>query len=114
MRRLGYDVAFTVSNEMKTLFIFSVASGYGGAERSIEIMLHHLPSDVCVRIYAVHPKHMEQLAGIDAANLRVLRVLRGDGALTRKLNALRMAFDVWRWRPSAVLVNTHFSACLAA
>lgn len=112
--RLDHEAASAQRRVTRTLFVFSVASGYGGAERSVEIIARHLPPDVQVRIYAAHPRHLEQLARTHAPNLQVLRLLRGDGGVTRKLNALRMAYDVWRWRPAAVLVNTHESALLAA
>lgn len=108
-RALGHD-----PDAMKTVVILSTASGYGGAERSVEIMARHLPPGVQVRIYASHRLHLSQLAGIRAPNLQVLRMLPGGGGMVRKLNALRLAFDVWRWRPTAVLVNTRDSALLAA
>jgi len=48
-----------------SLFIVSLATGYGGAERSIEVLLQHLPEYLGVRIYAEAPEHLAQLARID-------------------------------------------------
>lgn len=98
------------------LFIVSLATGYGGAERSIEVLLQHLPESVSVRIYAEAPEHLAQLARLDRRGGR-LQVLALAGTATpwgRKRLALRLAYDVWRLRPHAVLLNTHASALIAA
>ncbi len=98
----------------RPLFLVSVAAGYGGAERSIEIMVRHLPPGLHVRIFATHPSHLEQLAPLHAPNVQVCRLLRGSGSIVRGINALRMAFEVRRWQPAAILANTHAGALLIA
>lgn len=98
------------------LLIVSLATGYGGAERSIEVLLQHVPEQVRVRIYAEAPEHLAQLACLDRRDGR-LQVQALAGTATswgRKRLALRLAYDVWRLRPSAVLINTHASALVAA
>ena len=63
---------------MSRLSIVSVATGYGGAERSIEIIARHLPPQLETTIYASHPEHLTRLR--DAANGR-------DNLRIRKLRA---------------------------
>lgn len=101
---------------MHTLFIVSLETGYGGAERSIEIVLRHLPEDLKVRVYAQAPEHLAELRRLDARGGR-LQVVPLSGCATpwgRKRIALRLAHDVWRLRPRAVLLNTQVSAMVAA
>jgi glycosyltransferase involved in cell wall biosynthesis len=101
---------------MKTLFILSIASGYGGAERSIEILLRHLPSNVQVRVYAQNELHLDRLRQPGALPARV-QLVRVPGVQTLRegrLTALRLIFDAWRYRPDAWLINTYSSALVAA
>lgn len=101
---------------MKTLFILSVAGGYGGAERSIEILLGHVPADLDVVVYAAHPEHLARLGALarTVGNLHVMRLGEGRAVSARRLSALRLAADLMRRKPDAVLVNTLASARLAA
>jgi glycosyltransferase involved in cell wall biosynthesis len=102
---------------MRTLFIISIASGYGGAERSIETFLQHLPSDVNVHIYAESQLHIERLcrAGALPKSARLVRAWPSTQNLWgRRLAAMRLIADVRRYHPQAVLVNTHSSALVAA
>lgn len=101
---------------MRTLFIVSLEAGYGGAERSIEIVLQHLPPDLNVRVYAQAPEHLIQLQRLNGLNgrLQVVPVKGCHTAWGRKRIALRLAYDVWRCQPSSVLLNTQASAVVAA
>lgn len=101
---------------MRKLFIVSIASGYGGAERSIEIILRHLPADVCARIYVENPLHADQLlqAGALAASTQLIQTRACQTFWGRSLSALRLAFDIHREKPDAILVNTHSSALIVA
>lgn len=101
---------------MKTLFVLSIASGYGGAERSIEIILRHLPRDMRVRVYAESPLHIERLRqpGGLPVEARLVRVGPGHTPIGRRLTALRLALECLRYRPDAILLNTHKAAILAA
>lgn len=101
---------------MKTLFILSMASGYGGAERSIETILQHLPPDVSVHVYAQNPLHIERLSRPDCLPkwARLVRVANTQTVSGRRLAALRLIWDLLRHQPQAVLVNTHSSALVAA
>ncbi len=102
---------------MRTLFILSIASGYGGAERSIETILQHLPNDVKVRIYAESPLHIERLslAGAIPKGARLVKIMvTTQTVLGRRLAAMRLAVDVCKYQPEVVLVNTHSAALVAA
>lgn len=101
---------------MKVLFILSIASGYGGAERSVEIILRHLSADIQVRVFAANPLHLEQLArpGALGSNVTLVRVPGGETLTHRRLSALRLVVDYLRYRPDAVLLNTQASALIAA
>lgn len=103
---------------MAPLFIVSLEAGYGGAERSIETVLQHLPAHLTARVYAQAPEHLaelKRLAHPDALGqrLQVVPVSNCFTAWGRKRIALRLAYDVWRQRPQAVLLNTHMSALVA-
>lgn len=101
---------------MKTLFILSIASGYGGAERSVEIIVRHAPADVHVRVFAANSIHLEQLnrPGTLLNNVTVVRVPGGDTRTGRRLSALRLVAEYLRYRPHALLLNTQASALIAA
>ena len=101
---------------MRRLFIVSAATGYGGAERSIEIIARHLPDTIETTIYAAHPEHIFQLrnAASTRGNLRIRRISARPRRLSRRLTALSLLADFRREMPDAVLVNTHASALLCA
>lgn len=97
------------------LFILSIASGYGGAERSIEIIMRHLPLGLPVRIYAEASEHIDQLSRpgclpITATLLKVSTWTQNR----RRIAAMRLVCDYERYRPTAILVNTNTSAIVAA
>jgi len=98
----------------KRLFILSVAGGYGGAERSIEVLLRHMPADLDVIVYAAHPEHLARLRALAGGAIRLVRLPEGRTANTRRLAALRFAADVARHKPDAILVNTLAGARIAA
>ncbi len=101
---------------MKRLVILSVAGGDGGAERSIEILLAHAPAGLHITVYAAHPEHLARLAALARTHgaLRVRRLDAGHSVTARRLAALRLAADLARRQPDAVLVNTLAGARLAA
>ncbi|MCQ4296214.1 glycosyltransferase family 4 protein [Pseudomonas stutzeri] len=101
---------------MKTLFILSIASGYGGAERSVEIIARHVPADIYVRIFVANSIHLEQLTrpGTLPSNVTVIRVPGGETRTDRRLSALRLVAECLRYRPHALLLNTQASALIAA
>lgn len=101
---------------MSRLFIVSVAGGYGGAERSVEIIARHLPPHLQTHIYAAHPEHLERLrdAARSRTNLQIGRLSAASGANARRLQALRLAVDYLRLAPEVIVANTHASALLCA
>lgn len=61
---------------MKMLFTVSIASGYGGAERRIELTLRQLPPGAPLQVYAENEFHLDRLTQpstlpIDARLIRV-------------------------------------------
>lgn len=101
---------------MKRLFILSAATGYGGAERSIELVARHLPAGIEVTIFAHNAEHIARLAqpGAMAPGARLIRLGRIDTLAGKRRAALRLTLEYLRHRPDAVLVNSHASALLAA
>jgi len=101
---------------MKRLFIVSVASGYGGAERSIELIARHIPADVRVWLFAQHPEHIAQLSRCDRLppHVTLIRIGHTSTLFRKRLAALRLALAYRRHRPDSLLLNTHASALLAA
>lgn len=101
---------------MRKLIILSMATGYGGAERSIELVLRHAPAESVLRIYAESEFHLEQLArpGALPAGARLVRVTSTRGVWGRRRAALHLAIDCLRHPESMLLINTHASALVAA
>ncbi len=101
---------------MKTLFILSIASGYGGAERSIEMIIRHLPSDLHVRIYAENKLHLDQLIqpGGLPRNVTLIRIIGSATPWGKRKASLRLLYDCLTNPDAVLLVNTNTSALIAA
>lgn len=100
---------------MKNIFLVSVATGYGGAERSLELIVSNVPSDVRVWVFAGHAEHLARLEqGGLPVNVSLIRIGEIHSLLGRRRAALRLLRACWRHRPEAILLNTHGSALLAA
>lgn len=101
---------------MMTLFILSFAPGYGGAERSIELILRRMPNNIQLRVYAENAFHLERLSQPDAlpTNARLMRISRTTTIWGRRIAALRLAIDCLRHPQATLLINTHASALVAA
>lgn len=101
---------------MKTFFFLSIESGYGGAERSIEIILRHLPPDVRVVVFAQSEAHWQRL--IEPGGLpdkaRLIRVRGSQHPWGRRLAAVRLLLAYARYKPQAIVVNTQCAALIAA
>jgi len=87
------------------LFLVSVATGYGGAERNIETLLPHLPAGRTVVVFACNPYHLERLHGLNRPNLEIHRVDASEGDFVREAARafVQRYFELW---PSAILANT--------
>lgn len=101
---------------MSRLFIVSTATGYGGAERSVETILRHMPPGIATTVYAAHPEHLRQLKAIrtPASRFDLVRLSASPSPTARRMAALRLLADFLRLEPEIVIVNTHASAFLAA
>lgn len=95
------------------LLIVSTETGYGGAERSIEILLRHLPPGMAAGILAESPLHVAQLHALQRPGLEVAVVSTTDDEGLR--HAVRQFIRLHqRLRPRAILVNTRPAARIVA
>lgn len=101
---------------MKTLFILSIASGYGGAERSIEMILRHLPADLTVHIYAENELHLDQLkqAGGLPPKGKLIQIFSSATFWGKRMASIRLLFDCLMCPNAVLLINTNTSALIAA
>lgn len=101
---------------MKKLFVLSIASGYGGAERNVELLLRYLPSNIQVRVFAEHPYHLRRLRedGALPDNASLVKVPGVKTNAKRRITALRVLRDYLKYLPDALLLNTESSAIAAA
>jgi glycosyltransferase involved in cell wall biosynthesis len=101
---------------MRTLFFLSIESGYGGAERSLEIILRHFPQNLRILVFVESELHWQRLMqpGALPSNARLIRVTGSQYVFGRRLAALRLLLAYVRYRPQAIVLNTHRSALIAA
>lgn len=101
---------------MKTLFILSIASGYGGAERSIEMILRYLPADLNVHIYAENKLHLDQLrqTGGMPKNAKLITIVNSATLWGKRKASLRLLYDCLTHPDAVLLINTNTSALIAA
>ncbi|WP_219209352.1 glycosyltransferase family 4 protein [Variovorax boronicumulans] len=87
------------------LFILSVATGYGGAERDIEILLPYLAAGRKVVVFACSSYHLERLSRIERPGLEIHRIdASRDGFV--EAGARLFVQRYFALRPSAILANT--------
>ena len=93
----------------RKLLILSAAPGYGGAERSIETIVSHLPDNFEVHVLAESSMHIEALAACRHSGLIVHRVDTRDGEMLAQ--AAFTLMSVWiRVQPDVIIANTYDSA----
>lgn len=93
--------------------ILSASPGYGGAERSMEILVRHAPQDARVTVVADSDLHLAALRRLARPGLEIVHLDTGrPGTFGRSVAALVALF--LRVKPRAVLANTHHSALLLA
>ena len=93
----------------RKLLILSAAPGYGGAERSIETIVSHLPDKFEVHVLAESSMHIEALAACRHSGLIVHRVDTRDGEMLAQ--AAFTLMSVWiRVQPDVIIANTYDSA----
>lgn len=91
--------------ESAPLLIVSVATGYGGAERTIETLLPLLLAQRRVEVFASHPLHLERLQRIAHPGLSIHAVDAAQGDFAA-IAARRLVKRVLAVRPGALLTNT--------
>ena len=96
-----------------SLLIVSAHPSYGGAERSVEIILRHLPADMRVGILAESPLHLAELRRAARPNTIIETVATETEAEFARA-VLRFIALYIRLRPQAVLANTERSARILA
>jgi len=101
---------------MSNLFVLSIASGYGGAERDLELLMQHLPTGTALHLYAENGEHHARLAspGVLPGGARLIRLAATGTLASRRIAALRLVFDYLCYRPQSILLNTQASALIAA
>ncbi|MCW5773976.1 MAG: glycosyltransferase family 4 protein [Rhodospirillaceae bacterium] len=95
------------------LLLISAGTGYGGAERCLEIVLRHLPPHIRVTILAESRLHLAALAAQARPEVEVVVVDTTTPEAIRDA-ARRLAWAWLRLWPRAVLTNTQLSARLLA
>ncbi|MFG1417582.1 glycosyltransferase [Xanthobacter sp. V0B-10] len=87
------------------VFILSVATGYGGAERNIEALLPGLAAERKVVVFACNSHHVAVLEKIDRPGLEIHRIdaAREGFVESAAQLVLRLHDDL---KPSAILANT--------
>lgn len=100
----------------RPLLILSVAYGYGGAERDIEILARSLAGRRKMIVFAANALHIQELEKIDAPGSRIVRVDVRAPDFPR-FAALRLGLSYVLADPAAILANTFDSlrvlACAA-
>ena len=96
---------------MNRYVIFSNASGYGGAEKSLELIVKQLAlnnAKTAITIFAENDRHIEALKNIDGVN--VIRLLKGNGMATTLFNLWKVFRTIKRIQSSYILTNTNKGA----
>lgn len=101
------------SSAAPPLIILSVAAGYGGAERNIEIVVRHLVAERRIVVFACNAYHTAELARIRHPNLSIETVDVYDRHFIDAAARRLIALDV-RLRPAAIWANTLDSAQILA
>lgn len=99
---------------MKSLFIISSATGYGGAERSVELLVGELQKTLRLTIFAEHPLHIDRLLPVLRPPSELVRLPSNEDPARRRASVVRLVWHLWTRRPDAVLANTEASALLMA
>jgi glycosyltransferase involved in cell wall biosynthesis len=101
---------------MKKLFILSLGAGYGGAERSIELIARHLPPGIRLHLYVQNREHLARLRqpGALPEGMRLVQLAASQTLFGKRRAALRLILDYLRLRPDALLINTCHAALIAA
>src|SRR5437899_7150692 len=95
---------------MKTLYVLSNASGYGGAERNLELLLQALSPLYRIVVFVENErhKHAVEMAGI--AGLRIVRFRKGKGLVATALNLLTLRRWVKSDSSTTILANSNKGA----
>ena len=95
---------------MKKLLILSNASGYGGAEKSIEILLRPLSEKYNITIITENLAHADELSEIkdtQQITCKIIRLIPGNGMLTLLKNCTFLYKLLRENKPDYILANTN-------
>lgn len=99
---------------MKTLYVLNNASGYGGAERNLELLLPTLSQMYRLVVFVENARHQSAVQDIGCGHICVVAFRKGKGLLATALNL----WTLRRWMksnpPSAVLANSNKAAFFMA
>ncbi|MEQ1274397.1 glycosyltransferase family 4 protein [Acinetobacter ursingii] len=93
---------------MKKIFILSNASGWGGSEKSMEIISKELCNNNLVYIFVENEKHYNNLQGY-SDNLKVYKFLQGNSIIFTILNISYFLINFYLKIPTMVIANTNKS-----
>jgi glycosyltransferase involved in cell wall biosynthesis len=99
---------------VRSLFIISATSGYGGAERQIEVLVKRLQRDVELTVCAISPTHVAALAGVLQPPSRLLRLCPSESPFGFTRQVLKVAWNLRAAPPDAILLNNYRSAMILA
>ena len=97
------------------MLVLSIAGGYGGAERSLEIMLNSLVHRWKLIIVAENWEHLARLRQLELSHqVEVHQVPRGRTVFSIAWKLLVVLAVLVKNRPGTILTNTNKSAMLLA
>ena len=95
---------------MQTVFIVSLANGYGGAERNVELIAEHLQSEKQIVVFAENPLHIDALKKRLRTPSKVVQLCRSDRRDWYVRQLLKLCAYLIALRPKVVIANSERSA----
>jgi glycosyltransferase involved in cell wall biosynthesis len=95
---------------MDTICILSNAHGYGGAEKSMELIVQKLIETYKVIIYVENDQHRDAFLAMQSKNLEVISLEKGKSIINTFTNIVKIREIFMRKDIIAILVNTNKGA----
>jgi glycosyltransferase involved in cell wall biosynthesis len=95
---------------MKTICILSNAHGYGGAEKSIELIVQKLIKMYKVIIYVENSQHGKKILAMNSENLKVISLKQGKSIMNTLINIMKIRKVFIREDIIMFLANTNKGA----